>query len=352
MYKKLAGYLAIIILLPSCGGVTPHISAVCEEDNAGNSVVKWETVPAIKGEVKIYASDNPDRIPEETPVASVDISQLTVTLPNPDPTRRNYYTLLFNNKYRVNVAARNINVSGIQNFRDIGGYPSGETKKHVRWGMVYRSARIDSLNESAHEELKNLGIRTVIDLRTPDETGEAVPLPEGIRQCNIPISIGSMETILQGIQTCKIKSDTVCHMVEQMNRDLIAKHTPAYRQLFRLLLDEENYPLLIQCSSGKGRTGVAIALLLYALGVNEDIIMDDYRLSNNYFNIPAASQYVYRLPSNAQEAVTTMLSARENFLNAAKDEIKRRYGDSDIYLLKGIGLEKNEINMLRNILLR
>lgn len=71
--------------------------------------------------------------------------------------------------------------------------------------------------------------------------------------------------------------------------------------------------------------------------------MEDYRLSNDYFNIPSASKYAYQLPARSQEAITTLFSAREDFLNAAKDEAERRYGDMDTYLRKGIGLSKNEI---------
>ena len=66
--------------------------------------------------------------------------------------------LVFNDKYRVKVAPRNVNMPGIQNFRDLGGYKSA-TGKHVRWGKLYRSAQIDSLNCFALRQLKNLGIK-------------------------------------------------------------------------------------------------------------------------------------------------------------------------------------------------
>lgn len=152
-----------------------------------------------------------------------------------------------------------------------------------------------------------------------------------------------MEDILKGIQEQKIKSDTVYRMVEQMNRDLIGNYTKEYRRIFDILLDKNNYPVVVHCSSGKGRTGVVSALVLAALGVNEDIIMEDYRLSNDYFNIPAASKYAYQLPARSQEAITTLFSAREDFLNAAKEEAEREYGDIATYLQKGIGLDKEEI---------
>ena len=350
MYKNLLNGLALTLLLSACGRVTPHITAACEEDSASNSIImKWETRPAIEGEVKVFASTDPDHIRENRPVATAPIANQWMTIANNQPSQRHYYTLLFNDRYRVRVASRTVNVPGVQNFRDLGGYPVYAQHKRIRWGMLYRSARIDLSQPATRDKLNHLGIRTVIDLRTPSES----PLPAGTlpgqpRVVHIPIPVDCLTDILADIDQQRIQPDTIGRIVERINRHIVAANAPAFRQMFDILLDKENYPAVIQCSTGKGRTGIASALVLSALGVNDDDIMTDYRLSR--FNIPTAISYVYELPVRSQEALITLFS-RENFLNAAKDEIERTYGSVDEYLTKAVGLQKDEQRQLQEILL-
>lgn len=351
MYKNLLNGLALTLLLSACGRVTPHITAACEEDSASNSIImKWETRPAIEGEVKVFASTDPDHIRENRPVATAPIANQWMTIANNQPSQRHYYTLLFNDRYRVRVASRTVNVPGVQNFRDLGGYPVYAQHKRIRWGMLYRSARIDLSQPATRDKLNHLGIRTIIDLHTPSESLlPAGTLPGQPRVVHIPIPVDCLTDILADIDQQRIQPDTIGRIVERINRHIVAANAPAFRQMFDILLDKENYPAVIQCSTGKGRTGIASALVLSALGVNDDDIMTDYRLSR--FNIPTAISYVYELPVRSQEALITLFSARENFLNAAKDEIERTYGSVDEYLTKAVGLQKDELKDLRKILL-
>ena len=352
MYRNLLNWLTILLVLPSCSGTSPTISVVCEENNVGNAIIKWETAPILKGQVKVYASTSPDFIPEENPVATINIEKGKKTIVTNDPSQRYYYLMVFNNRYRVRVAARNVNIPGIQNFRDLGGYKSAETGKDTRWGMLYRSAQIDSIPFCSRRELKNMGIRTIIDLRSEEERHNYPQFhDEDFNVLHLPIATGNMEHILQDIRDKKIETDTIYRLVERMNRQLVTNYRKEYKELFTLLLDRNNYPVVIHCTSGKGRTGIVSALVLAALGVNEEAIMKDYRLSNDYFNIPKASRYAYKLPINSQEAITTIYSAKEDFLNAAKEQVDAEYGSVQAYLKKGIGLSAEEIERLRSILL-
>ena len=329
MHKNLLNGLALTMLLTACGGATPHITVVCEENNVGNSIVKWETQPAIEGYVKVFASTDPDDIPEIRPVATANIADQWATVVTDDPAKRHYYTLLFNDKYRVRVATRNVNVPNVQNFRDLGGYPVYARHKQVRWGMLYRSAQIDLAQPATRDKLNNLGIRTLIDLRDTSEYSRTASdtLPGQPRVVHIPIHAGNLADILTGIDRESIQSDTVYRIVERINRHIVAVHASDFRP------------------------GIAAALLLSALGVNDEDIMDDYRLSNRYFDIPAATSYAYELPTRSQEALTTVYSAREGFLDAARDEIEHAYGSVDDYLRRAIGLEKEDLKQLRKILL-
>ena len=176
-----------------------------------------------------------------------------------------------------------------------------------------------------------MGIRTIIDLRSEEERHNYPQFhDEDFNVLHLPIATGNMEHILQDIRDKKIETDTIYRLVERMNRQLVTNYRKEYKELFTLLLDRNNYPVVIHCTSGKGRTGIVSALVLAALGVNED---------------------AYKLPINSQEAITTIYSAKEDFLNAAKEQIDAEYGSVQAYLKKGIGLSAEDIERLRSILL-
>lgn len=352
MHKILLSWFTLALALTSCRESAPNITVVCEENAVGNCVVKWEISPAVNGYVRVYRSEKPDVAPDNIPVAGASIEDGKLTIVSDNPLKRYYYTVVFNDKYRVKTATRNVSICGIQDFRDIGGYKSVTYKKNVRYGMIYRSARMDCLNCSAENELQNIGIKTIIDLRMNEEKDSTYTEHKWAKWVNAPIYIPNMMSVLKQIEAGTVKKDSIDNLVTRFNRDIFAKeNTDSYKKIFGVLLDRSNYPLVIQSNSGTGRVGVFLAMLMASLGVDDETIAHDYTLSNKYYSIPLGAQHGYFLPSNSQEALTSIYTAKEDFLKAASDEIKDNYGSADGYLRKVVGLSDNDIKSLQDMLL-
>lgn len=351
MYKNLLIGLLSLCVASSCRRNSPTINVVCEENEVGNCVIKWDAPSSMKGYVKIYSSLSPNAIAEKTPIGMAPIAEGKLVIIPQNPTQRLYYAMVFNNTYRVKVATRNINIPGIQNFRDIGGYPSTKEILKTRWGMIYRSAKIDRINAYQLLELKNIGIRTIIDLRTPEELKDIPPLGQPFRVIHIPIASGNIKPVVTAIREGDIKSDSIQVLLKQVNQELVTNYRQEVKQLFTLLCDSTNYPVVISCSTGKERTGAMIALLLAALDVDENSILNDYELSNDYFDVTKVSEYAYKLPPKSQEAITAIYSAKREYINAARELIESKYGSFKAYLQKEIGLSKQQLKDLQNILL-
>ena len=123
-------------------------------------------------------------------------------------------------------------------------------------------------------------------------------------------------------------------------------HTEEYRQTFVVALDPESYPLLLHCTSGKDRTGFAAALLLLALGVSRETVIEDYDLTN-LFRRPVPHLFG---PETPEEVTTILLSAQPKYLEAAFEEIDRIYGSFDDFLDRALGVSESDRRRLVDLL--
>jgi hypothetical protein len=152
-------------------------------------------------------------------------------------------------------APRWLSIPGITNVRDIGGWTTQEGQK-IRQGMVYRSSEMNShleLTAKGQEILlKQLGIRTDLDLRGSDEVCQ--PALPGTHYINVPLQ-------------------PYAHIAEDL-------YQPMYRQVFQVLADPAIYPVIIHCWGGADRTGTVIFLLEALLGVDLESLIRDYELTS------------------------------------------------------------------------
>lgn len=345
-------YLLLIVQLfvfNSCHRQTPSISVECELNNLHNYHIKWDVYPHIHGEVEIYVSQSPYHFNTNTPPAKrVDIAEGTTHITTKNSTNRHYFLLKFNNTYSHIVASRSQKIGNVENFRDIGGYENREGRQ-VKWGMLFRSGDLDNINNFGVNRLKLLNIHTCYSFS--DST-----FPESLHFIDnhyIPLKQDYYKDIKSKVQNNELRRGDAIVFMQDLNINFVEDMKEELTYLLtQQLIDESNYPMVINSQYGKDHIGFVVALIHYLLDVPEKFILQDYLLSNYYLNkVSNKTTYLKTAPTNTQEAVTALLAAEKIYIGAAFYTIRKQYGSIDNYLTKEIGITNEMRERLKSILL-
>ncbi len=241
----------------------------------------------------------------------------------------------------------------ITNFRDCGGSATADGRR-MRTGRLYRSGTLDDARASDLRRLEAIGLRTIVDLRAPKEKKKELPHIDGARRVDIPIELENRaREKIQPLMTKRGAEGEVVEVLKQMYRDLADEARPQAGELFKVLLNADAYPVLIHCRAGKDRTGFICALVEQAIGVERAAIFQDYLETNNHFGVvtPRMERMmkIFSFGRLQMENVRASLSAREEYLQAAFDQIEQCHGGLAAYLAK-CGVTSREIETLRELL--
>ena len=234
-------------------------------------------------------------------------------------------------------SSRHLNLSGASNFRDLGGY-IGKDGRRTRWGHLFRSNHLGSLTDDDIAVLRQLGLKSAFDFRGENERTAAACRHDGITVHSLPIeptTLGLLHERLAAGQ--KVGTEETIELMCEAYRGFVRRATPVYKTLFTHLLDD-TAPLVFHCTAGKDRTGYAAALILSSLGVDEEVIAEDFMLTNRYYR-RAETGASSELP---QEVRDVMGSVHASFLSAALDTVKSDYGSMDAYFADGLGLSARD----------
>ena len=234
------------------------------------------------------------------------------------------------------IPPRHLNLSGASNFRDLGGYP-GRDGRMVRWRQIFRSNHLGHLTEADIDVLRPLGLKSAFDFRGIEERVAATCGLAEIEVHSLPIEptvVAALRARLAG--GVALSSADALDVMRDSYRNYVRYNTPSFRALFTNLL-EDRAPLVIHCTAGKDRTGFACALILHALGVPDEVIAEDYLLTNRFYRRdPGASS---DLPDDVRQVLG---SVEASFLAAAFEAISADYGDLEGYFSDGLGLGAGE----------
>jgi protein-tyrosine phosphatase len=268
----------------------------------------------------------------------------------------------------VRGAERLIPLQGGSNFRDLGGYPAADGK-HVRWGLLYRSAALPKLTDDDYRHLSTLHIRTVVELRSRDERQlsptiwRAKPDPRIIA---VDYSGALLFRRLRGYDGPAREFVT-----ERLYWDIPFLLQQEYRDLFNAMLERRG-ALIFFDSIGVDRTGIAAGLILDALGVPREIIYQDYLLSTHdrqprnemadvdlqdYAATNAEARFLieYRKYAEGERATQQIMQTQKPLMDArgrpllqdAFEEIEADFGSVTNYLDQMLGVNAADIAKLR-----
>jgi protein-tyrosine phosphatase len=251
---------------------------------------------------------------------------------------------------------RVIHLKGTTNTRDIGGYQTSDLST-LRGGQIIRSDRLSKLTAKDFQKLEEMGLKTVIDLRTDKEYDESPTVWKGDnppRFFHFPVGDAKNEWFTAQRKMMKrnrfTEEQSLEHMVEGY-RMIAEEGTASYQKLMEVVLDESNWPVLIHCSAGKDRSGVGVALILEALGVDRETIMDEYLLTNEISRIEDKAVFLSKESKRSSRgsrfskgvpasAWLPIVGVRAEMLEAFYVSVDEKYGSMDAFLTE-LGVDKD-----------
>lgn len=133
--------------------------------------------------------------------------------------------------------------------------------------------------------------------------------------------------------------------------DILLSASSAYGTIFRHLAEEDAQPCLVNCTAGKDRTGILIALLLTLAGVSPDQTADEYALTDlGLADLkPVFVERLLRNPvlnGNTAGVQYMVSSNRQNMVDAIK-MIEKDFGGAEQYVKENCGLSDGEVDQIR-----
>ena len=254
---------------------------------------------------------------------------------------------------------RVLKFKGFANFRDLGGYAAAGGAQ-VKWGVLYRSGNLANANSADLKRLESLNIHTVIDFRSEQEREKdpnRLPTSNNIRTRSLPIldpSTSSWANELRAaIQNKNFQNFDPIEKMGEWYQELAVENVDQYKCFIHAVIEAHGAPVLWHCTAGKDRTGLAAAILLRLLGVQQDVVVKDYLLSEKYASKRRPLLLLLRLTRGKEvaENVQMFMQVQKEWIEAAFQSIDDHWGSFEKYSFEALNLSGEQINQLRQNLL-
>lgn len=260
---------------------------------------------------------------------------------------------------------RVIELDGVHNFRDYGGYAVAGGGR-VKRGLLWRSGQHHGATDADLARIDGLGLAAVYDLRSEHERGlHPCRRPEGFAARIVTVA-GDTRGVAHEINAPHVEAGAraaqgprrrdAASSRESMRRSYqtIAFRPTLVTMMRSYIADHAGLDggSLINCMAGKDRTGFAVAMLHTALGVHADDVMADYLLTNTAGDIEArikAGGTAIRSSIGELEpdVLRVLMGVEPDYLYTAFAAITERFGSIETYLEHELGASEEVREKLR-----
>lgn len=231
-------------------------------------------------------------------------------------------------------------LQGATNFRDLGGYP-GHGGRVVRWRRLFRADHLAGLTDADRDTLAALGLARAFDFRGEAERAATPYTLPGVVQHPLSIEPSVVQRMQDMVAAgSRLTAEVTAALMRELYRALINDQAHRFAELFAQLL-QADAPVVFHCTAGKDRTGVAAALILLALGVPRDVVVQDYLLTNQVFRHPPAAG-----SDTPDDVLAVLWRVETGFLDAALQAVDADQGGIDAYLRRRLGLSDAALEAL------
>ena len=201
-----------------------------------------------------------------------------------------------------NEAPRLLNIDGVKNARDVGGWKIKGQDKYTVQGKMFRTGMLSTISTTyitpeGKEAIKALGIKTEIDLRNSGDNPPTSSAVDGVAYRNIPLD----------------HSSNAVYFTDASSKQNV-------KNVLEMMADSDNYPLMFHCRIGTDRTGFISFIVNALLGVEEECLFRDYMMSNfsdigGPRNAASINEYIDQLKTNYDGATDLSVGAK-NYMSS------------------------------------
>lgn len=239
----------------------------------------------------------------------------------------------------------NLCLAGAPNFRDLGGYLTGD-RRRVKYGQVFRSGDSSNLTPDDIDLMKRLGAKLVVDLRSETEAkANEIRWPVENAEFVAANILADLRAGNKSITEMLTQDPTMHGAAAMMETTYSVLPHALGPTLLRIAhrITEGKLPVVFHCTVGRDRAGITAAMLLFALGVPRDTVIADYLRTNIHINAGFIRDITrtYLLKHGTEldeEALDVLTFARIEHFHAALRTVKVEYGTVNAYL-DAIGID-------------